>query len=462
MKYDSGKVSDLIIAYIGGGSRDWATKLMCDLALDGDISGTIRLYDIDKESARENEAIGNKISARKEAVGKWKYVTTSNIEETLRGADFVIISILPGTFKEMAIDVHLPEKYGIYQSVGDTTGPGGLMRALRTIPIYVDFANAIKKYSPDAWVINFTNPMSLCTRTLYEVFPEIKAFGCCHEVFWTQDVLVAMLKEMKNITVENRDDVKVNVLGINHFTWLDRASYKGIDLFPLYDEFTKKYAKEGFIIPGYEPWENSVFDCANMVKFDLFRRYGLIAAAGDRHLSEFLPPWYLKNPETAKKWKFHLTNIEFRINNRKKNNEERRKIISGEKELEIKKSPEESVKQIKAVLGLGDIVTNVNLPNKGQMEGFPEGAVVETNALFTKNSVRPVLAGKLPPEIENLVIRHSLNHETILKAAITKNRDLALKALLNDQISQLDQKDGEELLDGMLKGTKDYLPGWKI
>ena len=100
-----------------------------------------------------------------------------------------MISIMPGTFDEMESDVHAPEKFGIYQSVGDTTGPGAVMRALRTIPMFEEFAAAIREYCPQAWVINYTNPMTVCVKTLYRVFPKIKAFGCCHEVFGTQKLL---------------------------------------------------------------------------------------------------------------------------------------------------------------------------------------------------------------------------------------------------------------------------------
>src|SRR5699024_3309695 len=157
------------------------------------------------------------------AQSHWTYNTAESLDEALTGADFVILSILPGTFDEMESDVHEPEKYGIYQSVGDTTGPGGLVRALRTIPMYVEIAEAIKRCCPDAWVINYTNPMALCTMTLYRIFPEIKAFGCCHEVFGTQDLLVDALKEICGIKNITRDDISVNVQGINHFTWLNEA-----------------------------------------------------------------------------------------------------------------------------------------------------------------------------------------------------------------------------------------------
>ena len=135
MQYANGKVSEIQIAYIGGGSMYWAKNLIADLALEEQLSGTIRLYDLDYGKAKNNEKLGNSVSAYEDAKSHWKYKAYETLQEALTGADFVFISILPGTFAEMAIDVHEPETAGIYQPVGDTTGPGGLIRALRTIPI---------------------------------------------------------------------------------------------------------------------------------------------------------------------------------------------------------------------------------------------------------------------------------------------------------------------------------------
>ena len=195
MKFESGKVSEIKIAYIGGGSRGWAWGLMSDLAACDDISGDVYLYDIDLEAAKNNEIIGNKFNTAEGAKSTWNYHAAETIGEALQGANFIVISIPPGTFDEMESDVHTPEKYGIYQSVGDTSGPGGIVRAMRTVPMFEEIGENIKKYAPDAWVINYTNPMTLCVKTLYRVFPEIKAFGCCHEVFGTQSFLAKIVKE---------------------------------------------------------------------------------------------------------------------------------------------------------------------------------------------------------------------------------------------------------------------------
>jgi alpha-galactosidase/6-phospho-beta-glucosidase family protein len=441
MKRTGAVVSEIKIAYIGGGSRQWACKLMADLALEESLAGWVDLYDIDWEAARENEILGNMLAQRPETRGQWRYRAVTTLKEALTGADLIIISIEPGTYQEMASDVHFPERYGIYQAVGDTVGPSGLIRALRTIPAYVESA-------PNAWVINYTNPMTLSVRILYEVFPEIKAFGCCHEVFGTQKLLAAMLVDQQVATAVRREEIQTNVLGINHFTWINQAYYRGIDLFPLYRRFAEQYYATGFQIPGESDWQSSPFGFAHRVKFDLFLRYGLIAAAGDRHLVEFLPPWHLKDPETVADWKFHLTPVA-RFETWSK---QRRRVIAGTEEFQLKSSGEEGVKQIKALVGLGDLVTNINLPNYGQIEGLPRGAVVETNAYLTNNSVRPVHAGALPPDVQSLVVRNVYNQETVLQAGMKKDAELAFRAFLNDPLMTLNPATAQKLFTEMLQG----------
>lgn len=455
MEYERKNCSDIQICYIGGGSQGWAWKLMSDLYLEEALSGTIRLYDIDMEAAKANEAIGNRLFAYEGAKSKWNFVTASSLEEGLTGADFVIISILPATFEEMRSDVHAPEEYGIYQSVGDTVGPGGLFRALRTIPMYEVIANAIKAYCPKAWVINYTNPMSICTGALYKIFPEIKAFGCCHEVFGAQRLLLMALKEELGIEEPDRHKLRTNVVGINHFTWITEASYQDVDLFPVYASFAEKHYKEGIC----DKVTDFHFMSQNKVKFDLFRRYGAIAAAGDRHLAEFVPE-YLQNPENVEAWGYALTPIDYRVDNKKDLNEKSRAYALGETEIPIEPSGEEGVAQIKALLGLGEIVTNVNLPNQGQLTASHE-IVVETNALFSRDSVKPVMAGKIPDGVSLLMGRHMQNQEMILKAALERDTELAFCAFLNDPITaKLNLKQARALFSKMFENTRAYLPGY--
>ena len=453
---------DLKVAYIGGGSRGWAWGFMMDLAMDEAMCGTVRLYDIDRPAAERNEIIGNKISAHPDAASRWQYVVSDSLKEALTGADFVVISILPATFKEMRSDVHAPERVGVYQSVGDTVGPGGFMRAMRTIPMFVEIAQAIRDFAPEAWVINYTNPMSLCMRTLYEVFPRIKAFGCCHEVFGTQKLLCSMLQTQEGIPGVQRQELYTTVTGINHFTWLTRASYKGIDLMPLYRRFAQEHVAEGYDEGQDKNWMNSSFSCAHRVKFDLFLRYGAIAAAGDRHLVEFLPPWYLRSPEVVREWKFGLTTVDWRVEDLAKRLKRSDDLISGAEALELKPSGEEGHLLIKAVLGLGDMVSNVNVPNRGQIPNLPLGAIVETNALFGRDRIEPVYAGPIPGAILPLVARHVYNQENALHTALTCDRTLGLSTFMNDpQMGAVSLADGKRLFDDMLEAQHGYLPeGW--
>lgn len=460
MKYTENKVENIKIAYIGGGSRGWAWGLMSDLVSSDDISGYVYLYDIDKKAAEHNAIIGNKFNSADGAKSVWNYTACDTLKESVDGADFVIISILPGTFDEMASDVHTPEKYGIYQSVGDTSGPGGIVRAMRTIPMYEEIAENIKMYCPNAWVINYTNPMTLCVKALYRVFPEIKAFGCCHEVFGTQKFLAKMVEEFFGKKDVERSEIKVNPVGVNHFTWITEATYQNIDLFPHYKTFCDKYAKDGYEGDGQveSNWINSVFESCQKVKMDLFLRYGSIAAAGDRHLAEFCEgKWYLENPERVKDMKFSLTSVDFRKEDLKKRLERSRKLVSGEEEVKIECTGEEGVNQIRALLGLTEFVTNVNIPNVGQIPNLPLGAVVETNAVFRADSLKPVFAGEIPKEIVSMISRVCYEQEIVSEAIAERDVEKIFAAFANDPLVTCSLCDARKLFDEMCENTKKYL-----
>ena len=450
---------NLHIAYIGGGSRGWAWGFMKDLAGDGDLAGTVYLYDIDRDAAERNRIIGEKISAQPGVKSCWRYQVSESLEDALTGADFVVISILPGTFEEMRSDVHLPERLGIWQPVGDTVGAGGFMRAMRTIPMFVTIGRAIRDYAPRAWVINYTNPMSLCVRTLYEVFPEIRAFGCCHEVFGTQKLLCSLLETEAGIPGVQRQDLYTTVTGINHFTWLTRASWRNMDLYPLFARAADKYADTGYEAGHDNNWMNTYFGCAHRVKMDLFRRYGLIAAAGDRHLAEFVAPWYTRDPETVRRWKFTLTPVSWRISDLQDRFARSDRLISGEEPVDLTPSGEEGHLLLKALLGLGDMVSNVNIPNRGQIPNLPLGAVVETNALFGLNRIEPILAGPVPENILPLIARHVYNQENTLRAALSCDRVLGFSTFMNDpQLAGIRPEDGLQLFSDMLEAQRRFLP----
>lgn len=454
MIYENGQVRDCRLAYIGGGSRGWAWTLMRDLQKAGDLSGTVRLFDIDPEAARRNEVIGNRIDA-----AHWRYETAASLREALTGADFVVISILPGTFDEMEVDVHTPEKYGVYQSVGDTTGPGGLMRALRTIPMIREIAAAIRDCCPGAWVINYTNPMAVCIRTLYTEFPQIKAFGCCHEVFGTQTLLAEALADVHGIRNVRREEICVRVVGVNHFTWFTKARYHDLDLFDVYRRFVDKYYETGYTEGNRGNWMNNSFQSAVRVRFDLFRRFGYIAAAGDRHLAEFMDRQdYLASPECVAGWTFGLTPVSWRKEDLARRLERSERLYRGEEQFDFGETGEEGVSLMRALTGLSVKVSNVNIPNRGQISNLPLGSVVETNAVFRADSLEPVLTGDVPASIAPRVAKIAAENDAAVRAGFSLRLDDARAAFSEDHLlTGLSAAQKNELFDTMVRGTAKYL-----
>ena len=202
------------------------------------------------------------------------------------------------------------------------------------------------------------------------------------------------------------------------------------------------------------------------MKFDLFRRYGLIAAAGDRHLAEFMPgEIYLKDPETIRSWKFSLTPVSWRKADLVQRLERSGRLVRGEEEISLTPTGEEGILLIRALCGLDRLVSNVNIPNRAlQIANLPAQTVVETNAVFSRDAVRPIAAGSLPENVHGLMRPHVENQDRVLKAALTCDRNLVYEAFLTDPLVQGRATEAQvrQLVDDMIANTARYLPaGWK-
>ncbi len=449
------------IAYIGGGSREWARKLMFDLALCSDFSGEVCLYDIDMESALLNERLGNWLQDQPGVVSRWNYRAVTSLENALKDADFVVLSIQPGTLETMQAEIAVAERHGLFFPVGDTIGAPGLIRGLRSAVIYQGFAHAIAEHCPDAWVINYTNPMTICTRTLTRVEPGLKVFGCCHEVFGTQHILADLVMRYRLAEkAPSRSDIRVNVMGINHFTFINRAYYKEHDLLALLWEYIQRPGVLRAFTREEVEARNNWFQDNLQVKFRLFLRLGILPAAGDRHLVEFLPG-FTRSPEELYQWGIIRTPVSYRIERWRQAPQRTIDMIEGRSPLVLSQSGEEGISQIRAILGLGDLVTNVNLENQGQIPNLPIGAVVETNAHFSRNEVRPIQAGSLPASIHSIIHQHVLNQEMIVQAALTGDKDLAFQAMYSDPASGLPVDEAWQMFNELLEPSLPYLSGWK-
>ncbi|MFH0938294.1 MAG: alpha-glucosidase/alpha-galactosidase [Planctomycetota bacterium] len=452
----STRLDGIKICYIGGGSVAWAHKLMGDLALCQTINGEVRLYDVVPERARLNEKYGQKVFQLPQVKSKWRWRAVTRLSDALKGADFVFLSITPGQLETMAREIEICERYGLWHPVGDTIGPAGLMRCLRTARLYAGFARAVMAHAPKAWVINYTNPMTVCTRAVYAVEPQIKAFGCCHEVFGTQELLAKIVEKYLHVPPPSRREIKCNVTGINHFTWLTKTTWKGMDLKPLWQRF---FREEASVQPRYT-WdqikEHGVCHSFYCIAAALSLRHDALAAAGDRHLAEFAPG-FLISKDDLHRWGICLTPVrEYRITNFNNRVNSIRQVIAGKETLNIKQSDEEAIPQLLAILGVADLKTNVNLPNVGQIPDLPRGAIVETNAYFSRDSVIPLTAGETPRTLLPLLATHVANQEQIVQAALTKDSDLALAVITNDPLNRLPFDKTAEMFRELMAATKPW------
>ena len=446
------------IVVIGGGSLGWTPVLLADLALNNQLGGTIVLHDIDPVPLKLTKQLGTAIMAHRQAGGRFKIEATTNRREALKGADFVIVTISVGGMAMMRHDVDIPATFGVLQTVGDTVGPGGIMRGLRNVPVFASLAEQILRYCPDAWVLNYTNPMSTCTWTL--AHHGCKAVGCCHEVFGSLNKIAKLANEHLGRKDLTRQDVDAVVTGINHCTFFTRARVAGLDGLQLLRDHM---AEPGVLDPGTpEALANaSVFGSKDLVAFDLFTRYGAFGAAGDRHLAEFFPGFITDKTHAGNRWGIKLTPIDWRIGAIR----DRVKTVRGKvRDKSWLRKPltwsgEEAAHMIQALAGHGDFVTNVNTLNQGQIPNLPGGSIVETNALLSADRVSPINAGPLPRGLLGALFPHVINHGLIVEAGLTGDCDLALQAFLNDPLVG-DRDDAVKMFEQMLKAEADYLPNF--
>ncbi|WP_248905585.1 family 4 glycosyl hydrolase [Halocatena marina] len=455
---------EMVITYIGGGSRQWAPKFVQDMALSN-LDGEARLYDVNYESAQLNSRFGNWVQDENETTGTWTYRAVKDLDEALAGADAVITSTQFDPTETFVHDLDIPKRYGIHGAVAATIGPGGIMRAMRTIPLYRAIAAGVREQCPDAWVFNFTNPVHFVTRALYDEYPDINAVGLCHEVMGTRFHLARIAEEHLGMNATH-EDITLNVKGINHFTWVDEAYCKGVDLWPVLEELAdSEQANQLFTAADLEG--ESVFVDNQQITWELFRRFDMFPAAGDRHLVEYAN-WFLHGgEESLNRWGIKRTGSDYRAKHwtpaESKQTTDVTAWLDGEKEFELEPTREVFADMLEALAGGDSFATNVNMVNTGQVSDIEEGAVVETNALVRANEIRPLSTGGFPRQVRSMINTHVDTIETIIEASRTGDIDEAFKGFLIDpQIRTLSPEDSRNMFAELISAEKSYLDDWKL
>ena len=438
------------IVIVGGGSYTWGPLFVRDLLATPELHGsTIVLHDRNARALELVRALGRKAMA---ASGlPFSLEATLDLDQALTGADFVILTITTGGLEAMRHDLDIAARYGVFHSVGDTVGPGGLARALRNIPVMVNLAHRMEELCPNAWLLNYTNPMTtLCRAVTRET--RIRTIGLCHE-------FLGVRKRLAKHFGVNAEEIQARVGGINHLAWILDLKVRGRDAWPELCAWAQQTLESPLDLSKSDPFEDH-----NRVKARLFQVFGALPAAGDRHVAEFFPYFLTDAAERGRAYGVLLTSVDYRQRMRDEDRALLENLLKDDVDMKpflSKTSGEAANKIISAVESAGAsggrYVGIMNLPNRGQISNLPEGAVVETFGVVDHTGAHGLALGDLPPGVHAVVDRHVANQELIVEAALTGSRELALQALINDpMVRELDT--AEPMLNELLEAHRAYLP----
>jgi alpha-galactosidase/6-phospho-beta-glucosidase family protein len=430
------------IAFIGGGSVQWASKIVTDLALSETLAGAeLMLHDIDADALALLARAGKRIVAQ--VGGSLQVAATLDRAAALRGADFVILCVAIGGLPAMRNDLEIPERYGIYQSVGDTVGPGGLARGLRHIPFAVQVAREMEQQCPAAWMLNLTNPMTTICRGITRA-TGIRTIGLCHEVTGVSRHLASLF----GVPLET---ITLQVAGINHLPVILRLDVDGRDGLDMLRDWLAGHGP--FALVGQIDLD-SVFDVfidRLAVKLTLFEQLGVLFGAGDRHVAEFIPGFLTEASARGRRYGVVLTTVDQREEMARLRRAQIERFVGGQPE-ELQRSTEQLMPVMAALAGgpAGRFI--VNVPNQGQIDNLPRDAVVECIAEVSSLGVQPLAAGSLPHAAYAVIAPHVARQELIVEAALTHRGEPALAALATDPLVH-DPATVKPLLDELLQAN---------
>lgn len=451
------------IAIIGGGSYQWTPKLLVDLVNSPVLhDAELVLHDIDPAPLPRMVELVEHLAARRGVALSAR--GTTERRDALAGAGFVVVTISTGGLASMRHDLEIPERHGVRQPVGDTVGPGGVMRALRNIPVFLDIARDVEERCPDAWVLNLTNPMTTICRALTRETP-VKTVGLCHEITITQ-FLLSLLLDVSFL------DLTLQVGGVNHLPFVTAVDVAGDDgLARLRELVAGADACSGEPLPMDLPdgldlvkhsdgprWTRGDLLANWRVKLELFERFGVLPGAGDRHVAEFFPSFITRESRWGERWGVGLTSIETRERHQGEHIAALETMLTSDV-VESVPSGEMVAPVIECLLLDRPGRLPLNIPNEGQVADLPLGATVESMCIVDGGGVRGSEAVSLPAGMAEALRRVSASQELTVDAALAGDRDLALAAMLLDPLtSRLDYDEVVAMTDELLAATAAWLP----
>ena len=433
------------VAFIGAGSFGFTRGLARDvLSFPALADSTISLMDIDEERLGFSKTAVERIVA----AGKYpaRVVATMDRAAALDGADAVICTILQGGVEVWRRDVEIPEKYGININYGDTRGPSGIFRALRTIPVMLDICKDIERYCPDAVFLNYTNPMAMLCRAM-QGESKVRVTGLCHSVQGTARMLARWIGAPN-------DEISYLSAGINNQSWYLRYEWNGRDAYPLIREAVNKPE-----IYNEEQVRNEMF---------LHLDYYVTESSG--HNSEY-NPWFRKRPDLIEKYCTHGTGWNPGLHHYGRDGyletaQTWRDSIKEEleKPVDLNRSNEYASCILNAIIGDGTLFQfNGNVRNFGLIDNLPEGCCVEVPVLASRRGFDPIAVGPLPPQCAILNGINAQCEELAVQGAVEGDPRKVFHAVLFDPLTSavLSLAETKQMVDEMFQANRDWLPQFK-
>ncbi len=422
-------MSENSIVLIGAGSTVFTPGLMTDLASARTFDGwTVHLVDLNGEAAETMARVGRRIAQQRGA--DLSFVPHEDRRQALAGARFVTTTIAVGAAEGWRHDVDVPARHGIAQTVGDSVGPGGVLRALRHVPEVVAIAEDVADLAPEAQLVNYSNPLTANVRGITGSTP-VKAVGLCHGTMHT-------LAKLSNDLGVPRDEVHAVFAGLNHLCWLLDLRRGSEDLYPRLREAVSKAAG------GRDAPSTSEEGVHLAVSADLLRTFGCYPAPGDRHVAEFFS-WYLRGADGSPADDSDLPwglqggrdDTMFYIGQKSDLWEQLHAQADGTAPL-----PEGDNQEAERLVAIAEAVVTgrdhvelaVNVPNRGLIPNLPSTAVVEVPAVVGAAGITGLDVGPLPDAIAAVLTARAQQQEITVQAALTGSRALALQALVLDPL----------------------------
>jgi alpha-galactosidase len=429
------------ISIIGAGSgftRNIAVDLL-NIPSEGEC--TLALVDIDANrlelARRYVERVIGLMGSR------WKLLASTRIKEVIGGSDFIINQAEMAGERTVANEIGIPHKYGVFASVGDTTGPGGLFKILRNVPMLEGIVAAVEECCPDALILSYTNPMSAMTLALSRLTRK-PVVGLCHSVQGTS-------RQLADYIGVPYDELVWNCAGINHMSWVTKLEHKGVDQYPRLKE--KVRADPDLMARDH-------------VRFDAMLQLGYFVTESSFHFSEYVP-YYRKRqdlilrycPDGKKKRDVHAE-LRSWTDQRLAADEEMRRLICGEDPIRLESSNEYAAVIIDSIVNDRRVVVHVNVPNRGLVENLRPDGIVEVACLVDRHGVRPCRYGPLPAHLAALNRSNMDFFDLAVTAALEHDREAAIHALMLDPLTSAvcSLSEIRAMFDEIYEADREYIP----